>query len=192
MQPEAPLLLMDFMQVQQERAEHYSAFHAAFKAYLASRAEAAYQVQVQATTKAFNTCSLRVREITERLEQADRGEMAALLREVQQHEREKLRLSLAIQSLQQAHAFKTFSWQNEEEEEGDPLEPPQPRTCGCSAGAHAPGQHHEHAHGPAAAPEPTEREFTLALREAQLALDEHVRSINERIEEVRYALAEEA
>ena len=73
MQPEAPLLLMDFMQVQQERAEHYSAFHAAFKAFLTSRLEAAYQTQVQATTRAFSACSLRVREISDKLAQVDRS-----------------------------------------------------------------------------------------------------------------------
>ena len=104
---------------------------------------------------------------------------------VQEHEREKLRLTLELHSLKQAHAFETFSWQQEDDEDVDPLEPRAPRTCGCgSSGAHS--------HGAASAEhlEPTESEYQLAVQEAQLALNGHVLGINEKIEEVRDFLAD--
>lgn len=87
--------------------------------------------------------------------------------------------------MRQAHAFEAFSWQQEDPEDIDILEPRAPRTCGCgSAGAHAAnGASHDPSGGVHA--EPTEAEYKLAVQEAQLALDQHIQGINERIEEIR-------
>ena len=111
----------------------------------------------------------------------------------QEHEREKLRLTLALQSLRQAHAFEAFSWQQEDPEDVDILEPRAPRACGCgSAGGHAAGGHAANGgpHDPSGGvhAEPTEAEYKLAVQEAQLALDQHIQGINERIEEIRDCL----
>ena len=97
-------------------------------------------------------------------------------------------MTLSLQSLRQALAFEAFSWQNEDPDEVDPLEPKAPRICGCgSSSAHAVGRQHnvseEHL-------EPTETEYRLAVREVYLAIDGHVVGINEKIEEIREALAD--
>lgn len=104
---------------------------------------------------------------------------------VQEGEREKLRLTLALQSLQRAHAFEAFSWQREEDV--DVLEPPAARTCGC--GSHA-GHGAEQAAHEAEHVEPSEQEFKAAMREAQLLLDAGIRGINESLDEVQCALEE--
>eukprot|EP00955_Chlamydomonas_euryale_P028846 304062-Chlamydomonas_euryale.AAC.15 len=96
---------------------------------------------------------------------------------LQEHEREKLMLTLTLQSLQQTYALQGFSWQRDDADEVDVLDPLAVRTCACRQG------HHGHA----SQPEPTEAEFNAAVREAQVALDDHINSINETLEEVRYA-----
>ena len=105
----------------------------------------------------------------------------------QEHEREKLRLTLSLQSLRQAHTFEAFSWQHQDPEEVDPLEPRAPRACGCGSTA----AHHPHISSAQAEHlEPTESEYRLAVQEAQLALDCHVLGINEKIDEIREVLAD--
>jgi hypothetical protein len=121
--------------------------------------------------------------------------------QVQEGEREKLRLTLALQALRTPHAHGAFSWQRAGDaptheggdgEDADLLDPPAPpRSCGCGSHAHAgaPG-HEDHGHGAAAPPEPTKAEWAAAVREAQLDLDARVSDINDALEEVRYAAAE--
>lgn len=188
-------LLKLFMQVQQQRAEHYSSMHQAFRTFLSTRQEPVFRHALQEATAGFNSCSKQVIFAETCLKQElQRPDLAALLRVVQEQEREKLRLTLSLQSLKQALAFETFSWQHEEDV--DILEPKAPRTCGCSsAPALSPGQtqagshsaHHSHTHDHAIA-EPTEAEYNSAVKEAQLLLDEHIREINAKIEEVREIL----
>ncbi|KAJ9513508.1 hypothetical protein QJQ45_006062 [Haematococcus lacustris] len=133
--------------------------------------------------------------------------------EEQDSEREKLRLTLSLQSLRTAAAFGTFSWQHGHVEggaelgvgHGAPLEPghaPGPSAaglqpdslllskghghgcCSCGAGEGAGGQ------GGQEEEEPSEAEYTAAVQEALLLLDRCIADINDALEEVRYALEE--
>lgn len=84
-------------------------------------------------------------------------------------EREKLRLTLALQALRQAHAFHTFSWQGGDvdalmtpaERMAQAIEAAQARVCGCSSHTHthadaaaAVGDTHNHTHATSADAQP--------------------------------------
>ncbi len=103
-----------------------------------------------------------------------RPDLSAILRKVQDQERQKLRLTLSLQSLNQAFAYQTFSWQHEEDI--DILEHKPPRSCGCSS--------HDDPE------EISEADFRLAVRDAKLSLDTCIQAINDCLEEVREAIEE--
>jgi hypothetical protein len=58
---EALQLLRSFQQVQQQRAEHYSALHAAFKEFTSGGQEGPYRRLLAELAPAFNSCSTQVR-----------------------------------------------------------------------------------------------------------------------------------
>ncbi|GAX77542.1 hypothetical protein CEUSTIGMA_g4986.t1 [Chlamydomonas eustigma] len=180
------VLLQRFLHIQQQRAEHYTIFNDNFKTYLKNRSNTFMRESMQLTTTAFSNCSKQVRLIeTGLLAVHDREDLAKLIRTIQDHEREKLRLTLTLNSLKSAFEFKTFTWQ--QEEDADILESSsQQRTCACCPGPHADGTGGS---GQPAALEPTESEYTLAVQDAQLTLNDHVMGINEVMEEIREALA---
>jgi hypothetical protein len=200
-------LLARFAEVQAHRAHCYGALDAAFRGLLATGAEGPYRRALQALTPEFSDASSAVRAFEAALAgPRGRPDLAALLRGVQEGEREKLRLTLALQALRQAHAAGNFSWQKEGAEEANALEPP---------AAHAPAAAHDHGHGehshgeggaanghahgpgccghgaggshPPPPPEPTQAEWEAAVREATRGLDAAISAINEALEELRYA-----
>lgn len=190
-----PEALGTFFKVQEERAVLYSRFHAGFKAFLLSKQEVTYRSLMAELTPAFSACSQRVRGLQADLDGAlARPDLAALLNAVQEGERDKLRLTLELQALKQAYAFKTFSWQHrpggdEDGEGGDDdgglLEPggggghegAHHHGCGCGHGADGGG-----------APEPSKAEYEGAVREALQRLDLCIGSINDALMELRYEL----
>jgi len=195
-------LLARFAEVQAHRAHCYGALDGAFRGLLATGAEGPYRRALQALTPEFSDASSAVRAFETALAgPRGRPDLAALLRAVQEGEREKLRLTLALQALRQAHAAGNFSWQQEGAEAADAFEPPP----APAAHDHA---HGEHAHGDGAAaanghagccghgdhppppPEPTQAEWEAAVREATRGLDAAIAAINEALEELRYAAAE--
>ncbi|MEW5301242.1 MAG: hypothetical protein WDW38_004801 [Sanguina aurantia] len=149
-------LLRGFQQVQSMRAQHYATFHTAFKDFLVTRQEGPHQRLMAQLSGAFGACSQRVRAIESVLSiRHDRGDLARLLDTLQGLEREKLRLTLALQALRQAHAFHTFSWQGSDvdvlmtpaERLSQAIDAAQARVCGCSS-------HTAHAHAPSPSPSP--------------------------------------
>lgn len=113
-----PELLRLFLGIQAQRAQHYSRFHAAFKAFLDTLQEGPYRAVMMELTGTFNECSKRVIAVETALRDAlGRADLAAVLRRVQEAERSKLRLTVSHHALRRAHALLSFSWQHESEPE---------------------------------------------------------------------------
>ncbi|KAI7843734.1 hypothetical protein COHA_002632 [Chlorella ohadii] len=174
-------LLDSFLAVQQERAAAYRRFDAAFRAYLQNQAEGPFRYVMGQLTQEFQQLSRRVIAVEAALTEQGSTELAALLRTVQDNEREKLRLTLALHALKSAHAQRRFSWQHEEQAAG--LAPGvadllQGHLCGVGC-----------MHG-APADEPTQAEYAAAVRESYQLLQGAITAINDALEEVREAQQE--
>ncbi|PRW57989.1 hypothetical protein C2E21_3468 [Chlorella sorokiniana] len=163
---------------QKERAAAYRRFDSAFRAYLQNQAEGPFRYVMGQLTAEFQQLSQRVIGLEAALRQQGSADLAALLRTVQDNEREKLRLTLALHALKSAHAQRRFSWQHEEEAAG--LAPGvadllQGHLCGIGC-----------AHG-APADEPTQAEYAAAVRESYQLMQGAITAINDALEEVREA-----
>ncbi|EFN57050.1 hypothetical protein CHLNCDRAFT_143776 [Chlorella variabilis] len=173
-------LLDSFLAVQRERAAAYRRFDAAFRAYLQNGAEGPYRHVMGQLTAQFQDCSRRVLSVEAALQSTGQDEAAALLRAVQENEREKLRLTLALQALKAAHAQQRFSWQHEE-------------AAVAAAASLAPGvadllQGHLCRVGcvhEAPTDEPTQAEYAGAVRESYQLLQGTITAISEALEEVQ-------
>lgn len=209
-------LLQRFQSAQARRAQLYSRFDAGFKRYLETRQEGIYRRLLAELTAEFSECSAEVLGIEAALREGrGRGDLAALLRGVQQGEREKLRATLALQALRGAYDRQEFSWQREEQQQqaqaqklpgavsasGQAASGMSMLQLGESGGSSTQHQHQQqgeglggHAaccgHGHSQPPEPTELEYNCAVAEAIQVLQRVVTDINERLEEVKYALEE--
>ncbi|KAL4434050.1 hypothetical protein ABPG75_000491 [Micractinium tetrahymenae] len=167
--------------VQRERAAAYRRFDNAFRAYLQTKAEGPYRHTMAQLTGQFQELSQQVRAAEEGLQAAGQGELTALLRTVQENEREKLRLTLALHALKSAHAQQRFSWQHEEAAGSLPpgmADLLQGHLCGIGCLHEAP------------ADEPTQAEYAAAVKETYQLLQGAVTAINEAIEEVQQAAAD--
>jgi len=122
----APLLLRELLQVQELRARAYARLHAGFRELTGgtaapspkaapAAAEPAYASLLSELTSEFSALSARARAVEAALLQndADAGarDAASLVRRVQEGERDKLRLELALQRLRRPFAARAFSWQ---------------------------------------------------------------------------------
>ncbi|KAF8061303.1 yqkD [Scenedesmus sp. PABB004] len=232
-------LLQEFQAVQAARAEAYSRFAGGFRDFLGHGQEGRYKQLMAAVTPAFAAASQQVIHIEGclRSDAVGRPDLAALLRRVQELERDKLRLTLSWQALRAAHAAGRFSWQAPADRPGAKFSQEQQaaqlqgllqvlrleqealgragddvRACTSDqqrgGAAQQPreqqqprGDHHHHGccgHGHAppdpldagGAEEPSEAEYSAAVREALQALDGCVEGINEALEELRDAAAE--
>lgn len=175
-------LLDSFQAVQRERATAYRRFDTAFRAYLLTKAEGPYRYVVGELTGHFQELSGRVRAVEAALKAGGQGELAGLLRTVQEGEREKLRLTLALQALKAAHSQQRFSWQHEEAAAAA-LAPGvadllQGHLCGVGCMHEAPSD------------EPTQAEYSAAVRETFQLLQGCITAINEALEEVQQAAAD--
>ncbi|GIL54110.1 hypothetical protein Vafri_9652 [Volvox africanus] len=136
-------------------------------------------------TMAFNDCSKKVIILEGMLKELGRADLAAILRGVQDSERDKLRLTLTLQALKQAAAFRSFSWQQQQQQQSEGhhdgsdydddealalLDPHFATVATCSAGcAHSHAHAHAHAqsrqgHGGHPATEPLAEERKGSLR----------------------------
>lgn len=95
--PEPAALLQQFRAVQQLRAQLYSQFSEGFIAFLKSRDGHKYRSLLAKLTAEFQNCSATVRLLESALMQASRPDLAAVLRSIQELERQKLQLTLQLQ-----------------------------------------------------------------------------------------------
>ncbi|XP_054811344.1 uncharacterized protein LOC129312694 [Prosopis cineraria] len=172
------LLLHQFLEIQQRRAEAYSKLKRGFSEYMTSGGELAYQQLCSEITIEFNDCSKKVIELESLFRSSDhcRVDLAQLLRAVQDQEKQKLQLTATIQLLKKAgrpserlvsHENCTFT-------------KPQEHECV-----------HVHEITEAAGTEEAEAdaEYDNALKEAIKGVQDTVTTINEHLEEVRYEIA---
>ncbi|GLC44532.1 hypothetical protein PLESTB_000063400 [Pleodorina starrii] len=110
--------LRAFLEVQTCRAQLYTRFQDGFKGFLRTKHEGHYKALMADLTAAFSECSKRVIALEGALKDMGRTDLAATLRSVQESERDKLRLTLTLQALKQAAAFRTFSWQQRKPQQG--------------------------------------------------------------------------
>ena len=78
-----------------------------------TRSEGQYARALQQTTLDFSSLSTTVRGIESQLQENGSSQLAAGVRQIQEHERDKLRASMSLQALRKAEAFETFSWQQD-------------------------------------------------------------------------------
>ena len=128
---------------------------------------------MQQLTEEMAGLSIEVIAAEGRAAEAGLPEVVELLRGVQAREREKLRLTLALQSLKAAAAQQRFSWQQGHG-----------REAGAPAAEHVCGLGCSHAPAPS---EPTRAEFDAAVREAYQELQALVTAINGALDEARQA-----
>lgn len=95
-----------------------------------TKSEGPYARALQEATSSFAALSTTVRDVESQLREDDLPELAASIRHIQEHERDKLRATISLQALRKAEAFDTFSWQQD---------------GGALAGAHADGAGVRHA-----------------------------------------------
>ncbi|PNH12239.1 hypothetical protein TSOC_000870 [Tetrabaena socialis] len=145
-------VLRGFFDVQSSRAKLYVRFQDGFKAFTHTKQEALYRSLMAEVAASFTDCSRRVMALEATLKELGRADLGATLREVQEWEREKLRLTLALQALKQAAAFRTFSWQQQQQQQGGADEDDEalalldPQLAAASARGHGHGHAHGHAH----------------------------------------------
>lgn len=187
--PSIKQLVASLYEVQAVRSRLYNDFDQAFKRFLSTKQESFYQQSMVQLTSAFSACSLEVRKIAKQLEELrGGGDLAEVIGNLQSHEREKLRLTLTVHKLKQAQAFQMFSWQEEGADILEPrvLTPLGQKTACCSGGCGAGGS----SGAAEVVLEPSEVQFTSALREAVSELNNEVVAINDCLEELRYMVEE--
>lgn len=177
----------EMLEVQRERALAYAAFNDGFKFYLENGAEGPYRSLMAGLTHQFQTLSQRALAVESALRGAGdaqgdstlvRPDVADIIRTIQNAERKKLELTLALQSMKSAVHQKRFSWQ-----QGD----------GGIGGEHTCNHHHEHKDGAcshhaehAALPEePTEADIKGALKESYIEMEACIAAINDGIAELQ-------
>lgn len=126
----------------------------------------------------FQSLSQGVREVEAALRKAGHDDLAALLRQVQEQEREMLQSTLALQALRVARVHRRLGWQDGDDEGVGADGPPQ-HSCG----------HHHHDCSPPAGP--TKAEYEAAVGEAIRSLQSTVTTINGLLEEVHAAASDE-
>jgi hypothetical protein len=101
------------LDAQDQRAYLYSQLAVAHRLYMENGAEGPYKYVIKDVTASFQKASLRVRSAEAALGSSplNRPDLASLLRQVQDAEREKLEITLSLQSLRGALARGNFSWQ---------------------------------------------------------------------------------
>lgn len=105
--------LNTFLDAQDQRAHLYNQLAAAHRLYMENGAEGPYKYIIKEVTTSFQQASLRVRSAETAFSSSsiNRPDIASLLRQVQVAEREKLEITLSLQSLRGALARGNFSWQ---------------------------------------------------------------------------------
>ncbi|XP_074310761.1 uncharacterized protein LOC141646732 [Silene latifolia] len=176
--PQTLILLRNFLSLQQRRAAAYAKLRDGFAEYMATKAESVYQQLCSEITVEFSDCSKQVRQIESQFLKPDcfREDLARLLRQVQEQEKEKLNLTATLQVLKKAGrpSERLVSHEN--------CKFKQPMVHECV---------HVHELTDEAGTEEAEAdaEYDNALKEAIQRVQQAVTSINELLEEVRYEIA---
>ncbi|KAH7621967.1 hypothetical protein Ndes2526B_g02790 [Nannochloris sp. 'desiccata'] len=184
----------EMLEVQRERALAYAAFNDGFKFYLENWAQGPYRSLLAGLTHQFQILSQRALALESALRQEsaegetdttlNRPDVADIIRSIQNAERKKLELTLALQSMKSAVEQKSFSWQH-----GD----------GGIGGEHTCSSHHHHSsvghshdgNGACAADhaslpeEPTEADIKGALKQSYIEMEACIAAINDGIAELQ-------
>ncbi|KFM28397.1 hypothetical protein F751_5310 [Auxenochlorella protothecoides] len=156
------------LSVQQDRAAVYNDLKQAFLCFIKTRAEGPWRHAMAAAAPAFQALSDKIRSLI-----ASCPAHAPLLSRLQDLERERLRMTLALYALQAPARLELFAWQ---QNDGSPLKAGQ--GCGCGSGdGHSRAAHQTQ--------EPTEAEFRAAVRELTCGIEENTVAINDVLDEVR-------
>jgi hypothetical protein len=171
--------LQEFLTIQHTRARKYAELHAGFKCLLTARNQGMYSALMARLTADFNSCSAAVLALEEKMKnENNRKDLATLIRTVQDNEREKLRLTLTLQTLRVSYANKAFSWQHQPPDEPDAFHEGHEMNinghCSC----------HQHAQ------EATEEEYHNAVDEAMVLLNNAITAIIEVMDDVTCMLSD--
>jgi len=159
--------------LQQERAMTYRRLDEGFRSYVQSLEEGPYQALLRETTAEFKNLSNRIRTVETALQGSlQRPDAADIVRSIQEHERDKLYYTVAIQSMRGSVAGRRFSWQREAGPDG---KGEAAATCGSCV--LKPCRHGD-------VPEPTEYDVNQVTKEAYQHLETCVRDINDSILEL--------
>ncbi|XP_004499602.1 uncharacterized protein [Cicer arietinum] len=172
------VLLRDFLEIQQRRAQAYSKLKSGFSDYMTSGGELAYQKLCSEITIEFNVCSKKVLEMESLFQSPDysRVDLAQILRAVQDQEKQKLHLTATIQLLKKAGppSERLVSHENCKF-----TKPTEHECVNVKEITEASGTEEAEA----------DAEYDNALNEAIRSVQDAVMAINEHLEEVRYEIA---
>ena len=185
-------LLYRFAKNQECRVAQYNIMHETFRRYLNTQEEGPYVKCLTDSTSAFSAISADVIAVERRLsEEYGASDIADIIRNVQEVERDKLRVTLSLQALRKVYEFRGFSWQRDDyaAKSGHDCAGHGDMTArmafmnlaGTALGSSA-------CRG--AVGEPTEGEYKLAVAEAIQHLEKAINQINDSLEEIRYIRAE--
>jgi len=192
----------EILKVQRERALAYAAFNDGFKFYLENGAEGPYRSLMAGLTHQFQILSQRALAVESALRQDAGGEIdtalnrpdvADIIRTIQNAEKKKLELTLALQSMKSAVEHKKFSWQHGEGGVGGE------HTCGSHHHHHSSAGHTHDGNGACAADhashasvpeEPTEADIKGALKQTYTEMEACIAAINDGIAELQEILAD--
>lgn len=173
-------LLRRFLTVQENRAAIYARLKRGFMEYLRTGADRAYQQICSQITTEFNDCSKQVIEMESILGGSDycREDLVHLLKTVQVHEKQKLRMVATIQVLKKAGRPSERLGRNGYGQLKD--RPVEHRCVHVTEITEVTGLEDAEA----------DAEYDAALNEAIRVVQEAVTCINEQMEEVRYEIEE--
>ncbi|KAG7549527.1 Required for excision 1-B domain-containing protein [Arabidopsis thaliana x Arabidopsis arenosa] len=171
------VLLRSLLEIQQRRAQAYAKLKSGFSEYVESGAEPLYQTLCSEITTEFSECSKLVREMESQFlnPQVGRADLAQLLSDIQNQEKQKLHLTVTIQVLKKAGRPSERMLTHENCKFKKPMQ----HECV-----------HLHEITEAAGTEEAEAdaEFDNALKEAIRGVQDAVTSINEYLEDIRYEI----
>ncbi|KAL0487944.1 hypothetical protein AKO1_015285 [Acrasis kona] len=181
-------LLEKFVEIQSERISIYKLFESSFKEFLSNPHQKTsiinYQRLCQGVTLSFKEVSDNIREVEDDLTKINPAH-AHLIRRIQNHEKEKLQNTVKLQKLEQLISQENVRIQKEEESEillrSHQLE--------CGNDHHH--CHHSHEEGQEEVIRGEKRTiYEKEFQEAKTLHVEIIESINECLEEIRYAIEE--
>ncbi|GAQ89795.1 hypothetical protein KFL_005630080 [Klebsormidium nitens] len=175
-------LLCEVMAVQAERVKTYGEFEQGFATYRTSDDEQSYVALCQHVTQKFKDCSQQIIQIEAALKEADvnRADLAETLRALQSQEKKKLHMTAVLQVLKKAGRPSERSSELREQ-----LRRQQGHQCLSEAALNGAA-----AQSGGLTESQEEAEYEAAVGEATQGVQDAVTEINEKLEEIRYELAD--
>jgi len=143
---------------------------------------------------AFADISAEVNSAGASLRSAGRSDLFNCVASLQQHEKEQLRLEATLQVLRKEHAAGKWSWQRRVDVASvaaADLRPAWARSCRVHIAAEQPAEVAEAPGCSCGVGEPTEEEYRAAVAEATQALQRTIVALNDAVDELREAAAEQ-